>query len=194
MADRTELMQQYRKLAKQANMRLLRLEKRAADQPAVLNWAYATAITDIEAWRGEGKTRFPSAAPKDSPIAQLQARIADVEKFLEMPTSYVGKIKSIDKSRVDTINKNQGTNFTVGDFERFARSGMLSKLKAEYGSKTMWKIITQIRRNMDTLEKQIAQHKKRDILIDEDDPIFQAKVDEVLSARRYGRKLIDLLK
>ena len=175
-------------------MRLLRLEKRAADQPAVLNWAYATAITDIEAWRGKGKTRFPSAAPKDSPISQLQARIADVEKFLEMPTSYVGKIKSIDKSRVDTINRKQGTNFTVGDFERFARSGMLSKLKAEYGSKTMWKIITQIRRNMDTLEKQIAQHKKRDILIDEDDPILHAKVDKVLSSRRYGRKLIDLLK
>ena len=199
MADRDQLMQQYKKLAKRANQRMLRLEQRAADQPAVLEWAYASAIHDIESWRGEGETRFPSVAPKDGSIAQLQARIADVEKFLQMPTSRVGVIKTIDRKRVKTLNKKQGTDFTLGDFEYFTRSGMLDKLKQDkYGSKTIWQIVTQIRRNMDTLEKQIAQHKKRNIVVYDEkgnkDPILQKKVDEVLHSTRYGVKLIDVLK
>ena len=175
-------------------MRLLRLEKRAVDQPAVLNWAYATAINDIEAWRGEGKTRFPSAAPKDSPIAQLQARIADVEKFLEMETSTISGVKRVNEKRVDTINDKYGTDFSSSDFQQFARSGQLDKLKAQYGSKTMWKAIGQIRKNMETLVEQMKQHKKREIIVDEDDPILQATVDEILSSRRYGKRLIDILK
>ena len=54
--------------------------------------------------------------------------------------------------------------------------------------------IGQIRKNMDTLVEQMKQHKKREIIVDEDDPILQATVDEILSSRRYGKRLIDILK
>ena len=194
MADRAELMQQYKKLAKQANMRLLRLEKRAGSNPALLDWAYAHAQEDIRKWRGSGKHRYPSTVKQDAPISQLQARIADVEKFLEMETSTISGVKRVNEKRVDTINNKYGTDFTSSDFQQFARSGMLDKLKAQYGSKTMWKAIGQIRKNMDTLVKQMKQHKAREIIVDEDDPILQATVDEILSSRRYGKTLINLLK
>ena len=194
MADRALLTEQYKKLAKRANMRLLRLEKRAGSNPALLDWAYAHAQEDIRKWRGSGKHRYPSTVKQDAPISQLQARIADVEKFLEMETSTISGVKRVDEKRVDTINNKYGTDFTASDFQQFARSGMLDKMKAQYGSKTMWKAIGQIRKNMDTLVKQMKQHKAREIIVDEDDPILQATVDEILSSRRYGKTLINLLK
>lgn len=194
MADRALLTEQYKKLAKQANMRLLRLEKRAGSNPALLDWAYAHAQEDIRKWRGSGKQRYPSTVKQDAPISQLQARIADVEKFLEMETSTISGVKRVNEKRVDTINNKYGTDFTSSDFQQFARSGMLDKMKAQYGSKTMWKAIGQIRKNMDTLVKQMKQHKAREIIVDEGDPILQATVDEILSSRRYGKTLINLLK
>ena len=199
MADREQLIRQYKLSAKRANMRMKRLEDWASEQPAALTWAYAVAVNDIESMRGPGATRFPSSVPKDMGIAQLQARIADVEKFLEMPTSSVRKIQTIDRKRVRTLNKKEKTDFTLGDFERFTRAGMLDQLKADkYGSKTIWQMVTQIRKNMDTLETQIAQHKKRDIVVVDEkgnkDPILQAKVDEVLRSHKYGKNLINLLK
>lgn len=175
-------------------MRLLRLEKRAGSNPALLDWAYAHAQEDIRKWRGTGKHRYPSIVKGDAPISQLQARIADVEKFLEMETSTISGVKRVNEKRVDTINNTYGTDFSSSDFQQFARSGQLDKLKAQYGSKTMWKAIGQIRKNMDTLVEQMKQHKKREIIVDEDDPILQATVDEILSSRRYGKRLIDILK
>lgn len=194
MADRELLTKQYKKLAKRANQRLLRLEQRAGINPALLDWAYAHAQEDIRKWRGTGRNRYPSTVKQDAPISQLQARIADVEKFLEMETSTITGVKKVNEARVNTINRNYGTDFSSGDFQQFARSGQLDKLKAQYGSKTMWKAIGQIRRNMDKLVEQMRQHKKREIIVDEDDPILQNTVDEILSSRRYGKKLIDILK
>ena len=194
MADRELLTQQYRQLAKRANQRLLRLEERAGTNPALLDWAYAHAQEDIRKWRGSGKTRYPSTVKQDAPISQLQARIADVEKFLEMETSTITGVKKVNEARVDTINKIYGTDFTPSDYQQFARSGMLDKLKARFGSQTMWSAVRQIQNNMDKLVEQMRQHKKREIIVDEDDPILQNTVDEILSSRRYGKKLIDILK
>lgn len=175
-------------------MRLLRLERRAGTNPALLDWAYAHAQEDIRKWCGEGKHRYPSTVKQDVPISQLQARIADVEKFLEMETSTISGVKKVNEKRVNTINKEYGTNFSSSDFQQFARSGMLDKMKARFGSQTMWKAIGQIKSNMDKLVRQVEQHKKREIIVDEDDPILQATVDEILSSRSYGTKLINLLK
>ena len=194
MADRALLTEQYKKLAKHANMRLLRLEKRAGSNPALLDWAYAHAQEDIRKWRGSGKHRYPSTVKQDAPISQLQARIADVEKFLEMETSTISGVKRINDKRVDTINKKFDTDFTASDYQQFARSGMLDKLKARFGSQTMWSAVRQIQNNMDTLVKQMKQHKAREIIVDEDDPILQATVDEIISSREFGSKLINLLR
>lgn len=194
MADRELLTQQYRQLAKRANQRLIRLEKRAGANPALLDWAYAHAQQDIRKWSGSGKTRYPSTVKQDAPISQLQARIADVEKFLEMETSTITGVKKINDRRVKTINDLYGTNFSAGDFQQFARSGMLDKIKANFGSKSMWKAVAQIQRNMDTIVKQMKQHKAREIIVDEDDAILQYTVDELLSSKQYGKKLIDILK
>lgn len=194
MTDRELLTQQYRQLAKRANQRLLRLEERAGANPALLDWAYAHAQEDIRKWRGTGRNRYPSTVRQDAPISQLQARIADVEKFLEMETSTITGVKKVNEGRVNTINDKYGTDFTVSDYQQFARSGMLDKLKVRFGSQTMWDAIRQIQNNTDKLVEQMQQHKKREIIVDEDDPILQNTVDEILSSRRYGKKLIDILK
>lgn len=175
-------------------MRLLRLEKRAGTDPALLDWAYAHAQEDIRKWRGSGKHRYPSTVKQDAPISQLQARIADVEKFLEMETSTISGVKKINDKRVNTINKEYGTDFTASDFQQFARSGMLDKLKTRFGSQTMWKAIGTIQYNMDKLVKQMEQHKKREIIVEGNDPILQSVVDEIISSRSYGKNLINLLK
>ena len=71
---------------------------------------------------------------------------------------------------------------------------MLDKLKARFGSQSMWSAVRQIQNNMDTLVKQMKQHKAREIIVDEDDPILQATVDEIISSREFGSKLINLLR
>ena len=47
MASYESLVKEYRRLAKRADQRLVRLEKRAEKQPAVLDWAYRKAQYDI---------------------------------------------------------------------------------------------------------------------------------------------------
>ena len=104
-------------------MRLLRLEKRAGSNPALLDWAYSHAQEDIRKWRGSGKSRYPSSVKGGAPISQLPARIADVEKFLEMETSTISGVKRVNEKRVDTINKNYGTDFHPQTFSSLRDPG-----------------------------------------------------------------------
>ena len=125
------LMSQYKKLAKRADQRLVRLEN-MAQQPgfrSVLKYAYKKAMRSIRTWSGENATRFNTKAP--SRIDQLRSKIRDIENFLSKVSSKVGGIKSVYKKRAQTINKKFGTNFSWEDLGKFFESPEFEKYGSE---------------------------------------------------------------
>lgn len=123
----------YRRIAKVADQRLVRLE-RLADQPGYGNatqWAYRQAMTSIETWSGEGAKRFNVKPPED--IHALRAKINDIKTFLGKPSSTKAGITQIYQKRVKTINDNHGTHFTVNDMIKLFGDGDLDKILEKMG-------------------------------------------------------------
>lgn len=116
---------EYKQLAKKADQRLVRLEALSHDKhfEGVLEFSYKSAIRDIKSWGGD--RRFNTAPP--TKLTELNAKIADIEKFLLKPTSNKGEILKIYKKRADTFN--------VGNKEGKGGFGK------EYGVKFTWQDI-----------------------------------------------------
>ena len=93
------LEKEYRKLAKRADQRLLRLEEYAGRKgfSGILSFAYRVAKRDIRSWSGDTqkKPRFNTAPPKNT--NQLKAKIADISdecaESCEIQLKYAGYIK-----------------------------------------------------------------------------------------------------
>ena len=195
MANRKELEKQYKKLARQADKALRALEKSAQEgNKDFLKYAYSGAQRDIRHWGG--RSRFGSKKeniPKNT--RQLQAKIADIQSFLEKPTSTPEKIKEMYLDRIETIESSTSydhPDFNLDSFQAYWDLGYGEKLKNEYGSKQAFNIVAAIQDNIDDIAKQIQQHRKREIFID-DDPLLNEQVNEVISSRKYGSKFIDVL-
>lgn len=142
----------YRRLAKQADQRLVRLEKLQQQEgyENVTKWSYARAMEDIRKWSGEGARRFnmkPPAtfvdgAPKTKEDRKaILSKIRDMKQFLEAPTSTKSNIQKFFKGRADTINEKYGVNMTWESMGKFFESETWKKLDAKYGSKTVMKAI-----------------------------------------------------
>ena len=127
------LEQYYRRLAKVADQRLVRLERLAEQENyhVVKEWAYKRAQEDISRWGGSN--RFNTAPPQNT--NQLKAKINDIRAFLESGTSTQKDINTIYKKRADTINSKYGTNFTWQDIADFYGRDKNEALDAKYGSK-----------------------------------------------------------
>lgn len=109
----------YRRLAKQADQRLVRLEAASHDTgfKKIKNWAYKKAIKDIEHWSGAGSMRFNTKPPETK--QQLEAKIHDIRAFLEAPTSTKSGVLQTYKKRAASINKTiPGANFTWEDLAK----------------------------------------------------------------------------
>lgn len=110
----------YRRLAKQTDQRLVRLEQ-LSEQPffkGVKTYAYGLAAKDAREWGGSAdKPRFNIAPPDNK--KQLQAKINDMIRFLNSPTSTKSGIIKMYQKRTDTLNKKYGTNFTWQEVGRF---------------------------------------------------------------------------
>lgn len=144
MATYNELVTEYRKLAKRADQRLVRLEKASTQEhyKGVLSYSYARAQRDIAAWDGDKKKekgRFNTKPPKN--VKQLQAKINDIKQFLESPTSTKKGITDVYKKRAKTTNARYGTDFTWQDLANYYESEKSSKLDSQYGSKTLIKAL-----------------------------------------------------
>lgn len=161
------LMAEYIKLAKRADMQLERLEKLSENEhfKGVLSYAYARAERDINAWdtkrrnainaerRKAGlpvqeaktyeKPRFNRSIPTKK--QSLEAKLADVKAFLESSTNTKTKIIKVYKKRADTMNANNGTNFTWQDLANYYESKASETLDSKYGSKTLVKALNAIR-------------------------------------------------
>ena len=137
----------YRRLARTADDRLRALEAYQHDKyfkPAI-QWAYFVAQHDIEKWSGQHATRF-NTAPPDKP-EKLLAKISDIQKFLQSPTSTKSGIRAAYQKRADTINTNYpGVHFTWKDMAQFYELDTWKVLDKEFGSKTAMKIVANVRK------------------------------------------------
>lgn len=182
------LLKEYRRLAKRADQRLVRLEGYAyrSGFRGVLQFAYRKAMRDIRSSSGSEAKRFNTAPPKNT--NQLKAKIADIKKFLESDTSTLKPTKtsrgvlSVYKKRVDTINQKYGTDFTWQSMAKFFDSGINSKLDSQLDSETKMEVIASIHANKKSIEKAIKDNEN--VHLDVDDPIVEHEVNKIL--QNYG--------
>lgn len=169
----------YRRLAKQADQRLVRLEQlsRKEGYANVDKYAYARAMKDIKQWSGEKATRFNMKPPKNA--NSIKAKIADIRTFLEAPTSTKAGVESVYKRRAESLNEKYGTSFDWTDLANYFDEAKNSKSDSKYGSDTMLKAVAEIQKQSETIAKQIKQHKKKHITVD--NPRLQDAIDDILA-------------
>lgn len=129
------------RLFKQADQRLVRIEKYAKDPgfENVKNYAYSKAMKELQ---GFGQSRFNAKIPDPDKDPKLfRAKLATAKDFLTAPTSTKSGIVKVYQNRADTINQKYGTNFDWQDMGDFFESGMFQKLSAIFGSKTVLRAI-----------------------------------------------------
>ena len=118
----------YRRIAKVADQRLVRLEKMSIQEDIDVNkWAYKRAMMDIERWN-PGRSRFNTKAPKDG--RALRAKINDIRTFLGSESSTKQGIKDVYQRRLESLNKNNNTNFRVDDLVDLFDSALWKKMEA----------------------------------------------------------------
>lgn len=191
---RTALEKEYRKLAKRADQRLVRLEQlaKSSEYSGVLNFAYRKAQRDIRAWSGENASRFNTKPPSNT--NQLKAKIADIKRFLESASSTIGRtketkgIKEIYQDRADTINERYGTDFNWRDLARLFESNLYKKIKSkdDYDSKTEMQTIANISANFDEVKQAIK--KDREVNIDTLDEVENFAINEMIN--HYGKDIL----
>lgn len=174
----------YRRIAKVADQRLVRLEKLAQDEhfKNVEKWAYAGALNDIHRWSGDNAKRFNTAPPKDD--RELLSKIKDIQSFIEKPTSSKRGIVEIYKKRADSINKKQGTKFTWQQIATYFESGLADKSDKQLGSATTALFIINERiKKLDKIQSDIEEANDSIVRVSGNDAINE-KVNEWLSANK----------
>lgn len=203
-----ELLKEYRKLAKRADQRLVRIEQRAAagEHKEMLKYAYKKAMVDIRKWSGPDAKRFNVVPPvSKNKTVSLKAKIRDIKQFLESPSSTIapakenyvynlegekipGGIRNIYERRAQTLNQKFGeyldTPFTSANIGDFFDSALWKKLDAKFkDSKTTMRAIGTIKKNKEQVASEINRHKPSHI--DVDDMVLDKRVKHIL---RYYKK------
>lgn len=186
---RNELEKEYKRLAKQADQRLVRLEQYAKQTKfkGVLEFAYKVAMRDIKAWGGSKAKRFNIKAPENT--NQLKAKIADIKKFLSADSSTLRATKtnkgvlSIYERRAKTLNEKYGTNFSWQDLAKFFDSSINEKLDAQMSSDAKMEAIAVIQHNKEAVRKAIKASGEKHIDVDPDkvDDVIEFNVNQILN-------------
>ena len=189
----------YRRLAKVADQRLVRLEKlgEQAGYGNATQWAYRRAISDIESWSGEGATRFNRKAPSD--IRSLKAKINDIKTFLGSESSTKSGIIKTYKQRVETINKNYGTSFQIDDLQKIFSSSLWKKMEAKnYSSDQILTAIGYIKDHAtddDTYRALQAEARKRKTLSEfTGDPFVDQLIKEMMRSKTSVNEMYQYFK
>lgn len=159
-----KLKKEYVKLAKRADQRLVRLERRFKTAPELEGMAYKRAVFDIFKLTGIGGIpRFNRAIPKD--IKHLRRALKNVERFLGAVTStWKGYQRKDLQKRVNTLNQKYNTNYTPEDLQRLGSSGLIDRFKDKGGSETGMKALGFVQRKKEELKRLVdkarKQHKK----------------------------------
>lgn len=207
-----EYLKEYRKLAKRADQRLVRLEKYAAEDPKYKNvkqFAYKKAQVDIRKWSGQDATRFNTKPPAST--VSLKAKIRDIKSFLQAPSSTLkptkdnavyneegelvgGGIQLTFDKRANTLNQKFGkyldTPFTWENIGDFFESALWKKLDKKFAdSGTTIKAIGKIQQNKKQVLQDLKDKKSSNLHVD--DMILDKRVNRIL--RYYKKDLSKLL-
>ena len=183
----------YRRLATTADKRMQRLVKLQKQEgyKDVLNWAYRTAQLDIKKWSGDNHSRFLTKPPEDP--ERLLAKISDIQKFLEAPTSSKARIEKFTKKALNTFSEKYGNGykFTFSDLARLYERDVAADWSTKFGSKTALKAIATIKKMSRSsaykLKKAIQEGKDVDIKTDDSevrDTVIKALKDDDLKLSR----------
>lgn len=172
MATYEQMLVEYKRLAKRADQRLVRIEQ-YANQPnyqGMTKFAYSKAMRDIKAYSGQGAKRFNTAPPKNP--KQLQAKINDIKAFLEAPSSTKKGVTNIYKQRVATFNQHYGTNFTWQEYGAFFESSEWDKIKSEFRyADTLVKAVASIKRAGADLNPEMIKSASKNMILDKDEVV-----------------------
>lgn len=208
-----ELVKEYKKLAKKADQRLVRLEhyeKLGGKYLNVTKFAYSKAMIDIHKWSGEGAKRFNTKPPAST--ISLKAKIRDINEFLQSASSSIkptkensvydkegnligGGIELTFDKRAATLNRKYGEYldhpFTWDNIQDFFESSLYKKLaKKGYDSGTVIRSIGTIKQNKKQVAAEINANKPSHIHVED------MHVDDYVNKflRYYKKDISKLLK
>ena len=165
-----ELRIEFERLAKRADMRLLRLEQKGLQGTA----AYKSAMRMISSYKAGG-TRF-RVSLKGLTKAQVASRLNKVRTFLNEKTSTTTGRKQLSNQTCKTIKDKYGLDLTPDQLEPISEGALWQKLNARFDSKTAAKILGVIQKhkgNMKAVYKELAEQK---IYIDKNDKISISRI------------------
>lgn len=188
------LEKEYRKLAKKADQRLVRLEKLSQEENfgGILQYAYARAIHDVKIWNPEAgtsgnKVRFNTKPPENT--QSLKAKIADIKNFLAAKTSTKTGIIESYKQKAETFSKKFGSSMDWQTLANFYRRGIAGKFeKYGYGA---FRAIAVIQENKEKIQKMIKQNKEVDDLVEDD--VLQERISDMLKHHKKDLKKLGVL-
>ena len=160
-----ELRIEFERLAKRADMRLLRIEQKGLQGTA----AYKSAMRMISSYKAGG-TRF-RVSLKGLTKAQVASRLNKVRTFLSEKTSTTTGRKQLSDQTCDTIKNKYGLDLNPDQLEAIFEGVLWQKLNTRFDSKTAAKILGVIQKhpgNMKAVYKELAEQK---IYIDKNDKI-----------------------
>lgn len=182
----------YRRLAKTADQRLVRLSRYAEEanfeaSTKVLFFAYSRAMVDIHKWSGAAAERFNTAPPASE--ERLIAKINDIRKFLEAPTSTKTGIENVYIKRANTLKEKYGMSFSWDQLAKYFDTSTAERWAKKFGSKTALKVIAQLQMNKDKLADAITKTDVENLQIS--DSQMKRNVEKALRDKRLHIK--DLL-
>ena len=190
----------YRRIAKVADQRLVRLEQLAGQEGYgnATQWAYRRAMSDIETWSGPDAKRFNTKPPES--LSAMRAKINDIKTFLGSESSTKSGITRTYVNRANTINKRYGTNFQPDDLAKFFTSCLSKKLEKEFekASKTMMKAIGYISEHAtdDDMLKAMQKEarKRKEVPTFTGDTFLDGKIAMILRSETSIKNMYDYLK
>lgn len=161
-----ELVSEYKRLAKRADQRLVRLEKLAAQDgfENVTQYAYHKAMVEIRGFSGEGANRFNRNTPKTIP--GIVGKINTIRQFLDSVTSTKSGINIVYDKKAKTLNdkyKKYGMNFTWEDMQAFFQSELNEKMDELFTSDQKMKIIATLHSDDEELLEKIRKGNYRSL-------------------------------
>lgn len=163
------LEQTHRRLAKQADQRLVRLEKLAEKEgyEGALTYSYGLATKNAAIYGSTSeKKRFNITPPKSK--KQLQAKINDMIQFLNSPTSTKGGIDKMYKKRTQTLNEKYGTDFTWQEAGKFFES-QKDAFKEKWESGLVLKAIGRLQKHADVIKEELQAFSKKHEVVSDDE-------------------------
>lgn len=160
---REEMEKEYKRLAKKADARLRNLEKyEQKGYQIATRWAYADAMESIE--RIGGRKRFDLKL-KHLTDKEIKYAIKDVERFLEMKTSSIKEIKTIQTKRTTTLNNKYGINLSTTQWADIVDYINNTNLNEKYGSNVIMLTLGKVARKGEDIEnilKDVSDKKIKD--------------------------------